>query len=44
MILPEDFPTNMCIFMMTGDIVMTAVSDTEEPEPEAKELKRVWGK
>ena len=31
MILPEDFPTNMCVFMMTGDIVMTAVSDTEEP-------------
>lgn len=33
MILPEDFPTNMCVFMMTGDIVMTAVADTEEPEP-----------
>lgn len=44
MILPEDFPTNMCVFMMTGDIVMTAVADTEEPEPVAKELKRVWGK
>ena len=44
MILPEDFPTTMCIFMMTGDIVMTAVADTEEPEPVGKELKRVWGK
>jgi len=44
MILPEDFPSNMCVFMMTGDIVMTAVSDTEEPEPVGKELKRVWGK
>lgn len=44
MILPEDFPTNMCVFMMTGDIVMTAVADTEEPEPVGKELKRVWGK
>ena len=44
MILPEDFPTNMCVFMMTGDIVMTAVADTEDPEPVGKELKRVWGK
>ena len=34
MICPEDFPTNMCIFMMTGDIVMTAVTEEpEQPEP-----------
>lgn len=42
MILPEDFPTNMCVFMMTGDIVMTAVADTEEPEP-VEFAERVWG-
>ena len=42
MILPEDFPTNMCVFMMTGDIVMTAVADIEEPEP-VEFAERVWG-
>lgn len=42
MIPPEDFPTNMCVFMMTGDIVMTAVADTEEPEP-VEFAERVWG-
>lgn len=42
MILPEDFPSNMCLFMLTGDVVMTAATDVVEPA--AKELKRVWGK
>lgn len=40
MICPEDFPTNMCIFMMTGDITFTASEGGEggdggeEPTPE----------
>ena len=41
MICPEDFPTNMCIFMMTGDITLVASEGgeggeepTPEPEPE----------
>lgn len=42
LIPPEDFPTNMCVFMMTGDIVMTAVADIEEPEP-VEFAERVWG-
>ena len=40
MICPEDFPTNTCIFMMTGDITFTASEGGEggdggeEPTPE----------
>ena len=34
LICPEDFPTNMCVFMMTGDITFTASEGGEEPTPE----------
>lgn len=41
LICPEDFPTNMCVFMMTGDITLVASEGgeggeepTPEPEPE----------
>lgn len=37
LICPEDFPTNMCVFMMTGDITLVASEGGEggeEPTPE----------